>query len=175
MKNRVLTIISIVALTMPAVSLAQLSIPADIKTKMNGYLGTWEFSEEVLETPSSDPITVNGEWTARWVFDDLIEWSGTFTSGETELTLIEYEGYDRQHQGFAYWFISSGFRGDMYDGVWDGNTISWQHKDFAPDGSATRGRCKFSYSENFTKMDYACETSSDGAWWTSRRGSANKK
>ena len=175
MKNRVLTIISVVALTVPAISLAQLSIPADIKAKMNGYVGAWEFSEETLQTPSSDPVEVSGEWVARWIFDSLIEWRGTFISAESKVTTVEYEGYDRQNQGFTYWFTSGGYRGNLYDGEWDGNAISFQEKSTAPDGSTWRSRCKFSYSDNFTKMDYACDELTDGAWWTYRRGSAKKK
>ena len=174
MRNKILVGIGCLVLAIGSTQ-ADEQIPAAVKAKMNGYIGTWEFSEEVLETPSSDPITVNGEWTARWIFDNLIEWSGTFLWKGSEATLVQYEGYDKQHKGFSYWFISSGLRGDMYDGVWDGNTMSWQHKDFAPDGSATRGRCKFSYKDDFTKIDYVCEGLTDGVWWVSRRGNAKKK
>jgi hypothetical protein len=175
MKNRILTIISVVALTIPAISLGQLSIPADIKAKMNGYVGVWEFSEETLQTPSSDPVEVSGEWVVRWIYDSLIEWRGTFIAAESKFTTVEFEGYDSQNQGFTYWFTSHGLRGNLYDGVWDGNTISFQEKSVAPDGSTTRSRCKFSYSDNFTKIDYTCDQYTDGAWWTSRRGSARKK
>ena len=154
---------------------AEEQIPDAIKAKMDGYVGVWEFSEEVMGTPGSEPVEVSGEWSAKWIFDHLIEWRGTFNSADSKYTTVEYEGYDKQNKGYTHWFASSGYRGNLYDGVWNGNTASYQDKTFAPDGTATRGRCKFSYNKDFTHVDYACEALTDGAWWTSRRGSAKKK
>ena len=173
MTNKVLIGIGFMVLAVGSTQ-AEEAIPALVKAKMNSYVGEWEFSEEVMESPSSDPVTVAGKWTARWIFDNLIEWRSTFSSEETRFTTVEYEGYDRQNKGHSDWFASNGFRGNMYDGIWDGNTVSFQQIVYAPDGSATRERCKFSYSEDFSKNDYACETLTNGAWWTYRRGSAKK-
>ena len=154
---------------------AEEQIPGAIKAKMDGYVGIWEFSEDSINSPGSDPVSISGEWSAKWVFDHLIEWRATFNSGDATVTTVEHEGYDRQNRGFSYWFTSAGSRGVLYDGVWDGNTASFEGKSFAPDGTPTRSRCKFAYNEDFTRVEYACETIADGEWWTSRKGSAKKK
>ena len=89
-----------------APSHADESIPASVKAKMNGYLGTWEFSEEVKDLPSADPVTVNGEWTARWIFESLIEWRGVFNSSGRSFTTVEFEGYDKQNKGYTNWYTT---------------------------------------------------------------------
>jgi len=174
MKKRFILGIGLLVLSI-GVAHADKQIPDAIKAKMNGYVGVWEFSEEVLDTPDSEPVEVSGEWSARWIFDHLIEWRATFISADSTVTTVEYEGYDKQNNGYGYWFASSGYRGNYYDVVWDANTTSSQDKTFAPDGTVTRGRCNWAYNKDFTRVDYTCESLTNGVWWTARRGSAKKK
>jgi hypothetical protein len=174
MKKQLILGIGLLVLS-PGAIYAENQIPEAVKAKMNGYVGVWEFSEKVMETPDSEAVEVSGEWSAKWIFDHLIEWRGNFMSAGYKFTTVEYEGYDKQNKGYTHWFTSAGYRGNLYDGVWDGNTISFQEKSFAPDGTATRARCHFSYNEDFTQIDYACKELTDGVWWTARQGSAKKK
>lgn len=154
---------------------AQSAIPSDIRSKMSGYVGTWNFEERLKETPTSPETTSTGTWEARWIFDSLIEWKGTNISGGQTSTNVEYEGYDPVKQGYTYWFVSDGSRGQSYDGEWDGNTLRLQTISYAANGTVIRGRCTWPYSADFTALnEYFCEQLTDGRWWVSRRGKATK-
>ena len=154
---------------------ADSAIPTDIKEKMNGYVGSWVFEEEVKDTPKSESVAFSGTWDTRWVFDDLIEWRATFSSSEVSGTVVEYEGYDPVMQGYTYWWVSNGARGQAFDGHWDGNTMYIQAIDIAPDGTRKRVRCVWPYNDDFTEMvNYKCEALEDGKWWVNRTGSAKK-
>lgn len=155
--------------------LAQGSIPAEIRTKMDGYLGNWTVRETVKDSPSSPETTYTGTWEARWLYDGFIEWKATGTMGGKTTSSVEYEGYDPVMQGYSYWFVSDGSRGHAYDGQWEGNTITIQTVAFGVDGAVSRGRCTWPYNDDFTAIrDYFCEQLTDGKWWVSRRGTATK-
>ena len=155
--------------------LAQGSIPSEVRTKMAGYVGTWSFEEQVKETPTAAEETVTGTWEARWIYDSLIEWRGSSTSGSGTSSSVEYEGYDPVMQGYTYWFASDGSRGRVYDGEWDGNTFRLQFVEFSADGEVSRGRCTWPYNSDFTALpSYSCEKLTDGAWWVFRSGKATK-
>ena len=175
MSNRGLIAITSILLTISASALAQSNIPADVKAKMNGFVGKWEIQEEWKSSPSADPEEVSGQWEARWVFDSLIQWRGTFSSADWAITYIEYEGYDSILQGYTYWFDSDGGRGQAFDGVWDGNTQKIQAVDIATDGTRSRVRCTWPYNNDFTAIvNFKCETLTKGSWWVSRTGNAKK-
>ena len=175
MNSRGLTIIVAILLAVSSSSLAQSHIPADIKAKMDGYVGTWEFQEEIKSSPSSKSLAIAGKWEAHWIFESLIEWSATYTSSEGRGSAIEYEGYDPVLQGYTYWFDSSGSRGQVFDGAWDGNTMKLQAIEIAADGTRTRLRCTWPYNNDFTAIvNYKCETLTKGSWWVSRTGNAKK-
>ena len=175
MNTRGLITITAIFLTISSSALAQSNIPADIKAKMNGFVGKWEIQEEWKSSPSSDPAEVSGQWEARWAFDSLIEWRATYSSADWTFTSIEYEGYDPILQGYTYWFNSDGSRGQVFDGVWDGNTMKLQAVDIATDGTRTRVRCTWPYNKDFTAIvNYKCETLTKGSWWVSRTGNAKK-
>ena len=175
MRNRLLTIVSAIILTVPAIALAQSNIPADIKAKMNGYVGTWEVKEETRSSPSAEFVTLTAEWQVRWIFDSLIEWRSTSSSSQGDGSSVEYEGYDPVMQGYTYWFSSDGSRGQIFDGVWDGNTMNLQEISFAADGVRTRNRCTWPYNKDFTAIvNFKCETLTNGSWWVSRTGNAKK-
>ena len=154
---------------------AQTPIPPDIKTKMSGYVGTWEVEEWVKESPSGPEVVQTGMWEARWAFDAFIEWRGNMTSDGKTTTNVEFEGYDPLMQGFTFWFGSDGSRGEAYDGEWDGNTLTIQLIEHTADGQSHRGRCIWPYSADFAQIqDYHCEKLTDGEWWVFRRGSSTK-
>lgn len=155
---------------------AQSPTPADIRAKMDRYVGTWDFEEQTRATPGAPEKTATGSWEARWVFDNLIEWSGSSTTDGHTITLIEFEGYDALQQTYTYWFDSDGGRGHAYDGEWDGNTLRIQFVDNDADGSRSRGRCTWPYNADFTEAsNYFCEKLTDGEWWVFRRGTARKR
>jgi hypothetical protein len=154
---------------------AQGSIPPDIHAKMDGYVGSWTFEETNKETPSSPETTQTGTWEARWIFDGLIQWKGSWTNGGRTTTNVEFEGYDPLMQGYSYGFASDGSRGQAYDGEWDGTTLRLQFIAYGVDGTVTRGRCTWPYNADFTALpNYFCEQLTDGRWWVSRRGTATK-
>ncbi len=172
MKSPVLLIV-ILCFFFSSAALAQSKIPPDIRAKMDGYVGVWEYEEATRSTPNGEYETSNGQWEARWVFNYLIEWSGL--DAADEVGLIEYESYDSEKQGFAYWFAPNGTRGEGYDGTWNGNTITFQEIRTDPDGSRIRQRCTWPYNSDFTAIDeYKCEWLTDGKWWVSRQGNAKK-
>jgi hypothetical protein len=175
MSNRGLIAITAILLTISASALAQSNVPADIKAKMNGYVGTWKFQEETKSSPTSDSVTVTGTWEASWVFDSLIEWRGTFSSSEGTVTTVEYEGYDADRLGYTYYFVSDGSRGELFNGVWTGNTIIFGAIHIDADSTRTRFRCTWPYSKDFSAVvNYSCETLTNGSWWVSRTGNAKK-
>lgn len=89
---------------------------------------------------------------------------------------MEYEGYDPEKQEYTYWFASDGGRGHAFDGEWNGNTLTIQFIQIEKDGTRQRGRCTWPYNERFTELNnYTCETLTDGTWWVSRRGNAQKR
>lgn len=154
---------------------AQGSIPPDIRSKMDGCVGTWRFEETVKDTPSSQEVTQTGTWEARWLFDGLLEWRGTTVSGGETTTNIELEGYDPVMQGYTYWFESDGSRGHAYDGEWEGTTFRLQFLAYGDAGAVSRGRCTWPYNADFTDLpNYFCEKLTDGEWWVFRRGVATK-
>jgi hypothetical protein len=154
---------------------ADTAIPTHIKEKMNGLVGSWVFEEETKGTPTSESVTTTGTWDTRWIFDNLIEWRATFSSSEGSGTTVEYEGYDPLIQGYSYWWVSNGERGQFTNGHWDGNTAYQLSIDIAPDGTRQRGRCTWPYNDDFTEIvNYQCERLEDGKWWVYRTGSAKK-
>jgi hypothetical protein len=154
---------------------AESIIPAHIKEKMNGYVGTWEFAETQRATQSAAPLKVTGKWEAKWYSDNLIEWRATYTHSEGTGANTEYEGFDPVILGYSYWFDTNGSRGQLFNGTWQGNTFGFDAVDVHSDGTRVRQRCQFHYSEDFTVIDrYQCETHTGGNWWLSREGSARK-
>ena len=153
---------------------AQSNIPSDIRAKMDGYVGVWDWEEQVKSSPDAEWVAKNGTWEASWVFDHLIQWRGFDADGN--LTVPEYEGYDAEKQGYTTFFVSNGARGESFDGVWDGNTITHQSILISADGVRSRNRCTWPYNSDFTAIEnYTCETLTDGTWWVWRRGNAKKR
>ena len=160
-------ILAIVGLS--ANGIADSAIPAHIKEKLDGFVGTWEYEQEIRQTQSSDWEKSTGSWSSHWVYDYLIETRGGGGSA------IQYTGYDPMMQIYSYWFQSDGTHGRFVDGYWDGNTWYLDNFGIEDNGVPWRGRCSFPFNDDFTAiMNYQCEALEDGDWYVWRKGSAKK-
>jgi hypothetical protein len=137
-------------------------------------IGEWSWEMESKESPTA-------EWkkdpTAKYHFEWIMD--GAFLRIKTESSngylSIETMGYDPQSKNhFDSKYDNSGNRTILNFGGWDGNIWFGSATTFKPDGSSRTWQCTIIHNSDFTSSSSKCQTFTDGKWWDSAKGKANK-